>query len=86
MDPAALDPRARVLAVEAASLIRFDIAGANLAQDWATGEWYVLSISSTPPISCGPFAADKLHAYASYLKHRLIAQSQIWHGRRLGSR
>ncbi len=71
IDPATFDPGARRLAVQAASLMGFDIAGVNLVQHCTTGQWYVLDASATPAISAGVFAPDKLGAYSTYLKRRL---------------
>jgi hypothetical protein len=70
-DPAAFDPRARRLAIQAASLMGYDVAGAEIAQHCTTGEWYVLNTNATPLTSGADFVADKLSAYASYLERKL---------------
>jgi hypothetical protein len=76
VDLATFDPRARRLAIQAASLMGYDLASAEMARHCTTGEWYVLSTSATPPISGGAFVPDKLSAYVSYLERKLRATSE----------
>jgi glutathione synthase/RimK-type ligase-like ATP-grasp enzyme len=71
IDPAACDPAARRIAVQAASLMGFDVAGIEVARHWTTGQWYVLDASPSPEISAGRFAADKVRAYTAYLTNKL---------------
>lgn len=70
-----LDPVAARLAVQAASLVGYEVAGVNLIQDWTTGQWYVLDVNSSPAIATGAFVQQKLEAYSSYLKHKLAVSS-----------
>ena len=79
IDPAALDLCARRRAVQAASLMGYDVASADMAQHCTTGEWYVLNTSPTPPISTGAFTRDKVGAYVSYLQRKLRAAPEQDH-------
>jgi hypothetical protein len=76
IDVATFDPRARRLAIQAASLMGYDIASAEMARHCTTGEWYVLNTSPTPPLSGGAFSSDKLSAYTAYLKRKFRAPSE----------
>jgi hypothetical protein len=73
IDAAAFSPAARVLAVQAASLMGLDVAGVHMVRRWSTGEWHVLATSATPPFSGGAFAPDRVSAYAAYLHRKLGA-------------
>jgi glutathione synthase/RimK-type ligase-like ATP-grasp enzyme len=82
IEPTTFDPGARRLAVQAASLMGFDIAGVNLIQHWTTGQWYVLDACASPAISAGVFVPDKLGAYSVYLKRKLgVAATQKYQRR-----
>jgi hypothetical protein len=71
VDAAAFSPGARALAVQAASLMGLDVASVRMVRHWATGEWYVLAASATPPFSAGAFAPDEVTAYTAYLQRKL---------------
>lgn len=73
--PDEFDPVAMKLAVRAASLTGFEVAGIKLIQNWTTGRWYVLNVDSSPALGTGAFVSQKLHAYSSYLKRILAAPS-----------
>jgi hypothetical protein len=73
IDPATFDPHARHLAIQAASLMGYDVAGTKMARHCTTGEWHVLSTNATPLIAGGAFAAEKLSAYTSYLERKIRA-------------
>lgn len=66
-----LDPAAQETALHAAESLGYDIAGVHLVQHWTTGQWCVLDVSPSPPISSGEYTADKVSAYSAYLKRRL---------------
>lgn len=71
--PEEFDPVATKLAVRAASLAGFEVAGIKLMQNWTTGRWYVLNVDSSPALGTGAFVSQKLDAYSSYLKRILAA-------------
>jgi glutathione synthase/RimK-type ligase-like ATP-grasp enzyme len=73
IDAASFSPGARVLAVQAASLMGLDVAGVHMVRHWTTGDWYVLATSVTPPFSGGAFAPDRVSAYTAYLQRKLGA-------------
>jgi hypothetical protein len=76
IDPATFDISARCLAIQAASLMGYDVAGAEMVQHCTTGEWHVLSINATPSISSGAFASEKLSAYTYYLERKIRATGE----------
>jgi glutathione synthase/RimK-type ligase-like ATP-grasp enzyme len=73
IDAATFSADARILAVQAASLMGLDVAGVQVVRHWTTGEWYVLATSATPPFSAGAFAPAKVSAYTAYLQRKLGA-------------
>ena len=73
IDAATFSAGARILAVQAASLMGLDVAGVHMVRHWTTGEWYLLAASATPPFSAGAFAPDKVSAYTAYLQRKLGA-------------
>jgi glutathione synthase/RimK-type ligase-like ATP-grasp enzyme len=75
LSPDDFDPVAKKLAVRAASLTGFEVAGIKLMQNWTTGRWYVLNVDSNPALGTGAFVSQKLHAYSAYLKRVLAAPS-----------
>jgi glutathione synthase/RimK-type ligase-like ATP-grasp enzyme len=77
VDAATFDPCARLLAVQAASLMGLDVAAVRLAAHWMTGEWYVLETCATPPFSAGAFIPDQVSAYTAYLQGKLDAVTRV---------
>jgi len=75
IDSATFSPSARILGVQAASLMGLDVADVRIVRHWMTGEWYVLDISATPPFSAGAFVPDKVSAYTAYLQRKLGAET-----------
>jgi len=76
IDAPTLSPNARILAVQAASLMDLEVAEVRMVRHWATGEWYVLDANATKPFDAGVFGRDKVSAYADYLRRRLGAGAE----------
>jgi hypothetical protein len=74
IDPAGLNADARILGVQAASLMGLDVAGVSIVRHWTTGEWRVLDTNASLPFSAGAFASHKVNAYTRYLWHKLGAE------------
>ncbi|MEU8530475.1 hypothetical protein AB0C77_33540 [Streptomyces sp. NPDC048629] len=75
-EPDTFDAEARDMALRAAALFGFEIAGVNLVQDRTTGTWQILEVTSNPAIGQGAFAAEKTDAYRAYLSKRLRTQER----------
>ena len=76
IDSATFSPDARILGVQAASLMGLDVADVCMVRHWTTGEWYVLDTSATPSFSSGTFVPDKVGAYTAYLQRKLGAETR----------
>jgi glutathione synthase/RimK-type ligase-like ATP-grasp enzyme len=76
IDAQALSPNARILAVQAASLMGLEVAEVRMVRHWVTGEWYVLDANATRPFNAGAFGRDKVSAYARYLRRTLGANAE----------
>lgn len=75
VEPGECDPLAVQIALEAANLLGNEVVGINVMQDWTTGQWYLLGADPNPALTSGVFVAEKLVAYASYLRRRLLDSS-----------
>jgi len=73
VNPATFSPSARILGIQAASLMELDVADVHVVRHWLTGEWHVLETSATPRLSAGAFVPDKVSAYTAYLQRKLGA-------------
>ena len=71
VDRSEFDATAKRLAVQAAKVVGCDVASVELIRHRFTGEWYVVEANSSPAISTGAFAEDKVEAYSQYLRRKL---------------
>ncbi|MFD4322572.1 RimK family alpha-L-glutamate ligase [Streptomyces sp. NPDC058548] len=80
-EPETFDAEVKILAVRAAALMGYDVAGVNVVQDRTTRKWFVLEANPSPAIGTGAFVAEKTRAYAAYLYRKFE-----WRRPRAGAR
>ncbi len=76
VEPGECDPYAVQIALDAAHLLGNEVVGINVIQDWTTGKWYLLGADPNPALASGVFVAEKLVAYAAYLRRRLLDSTE----------
>lgn len=59
------------LAVRAAICMNRQIAGADIIQHRATGEWYVLEVNNAPQIRSGAYVEEKINEFVRFIEERL---------------
>jgi glutathione synthase/RimK-type ligase-like ATP-grasp enzyme len=63
----ALPGEAQKLSIDAAATLQWQVAGVDLIQDKATGEWYCLEVNSSPELRAGAFVDKKQEALVEFL-------------------
>lgn len=66
-----LDAASRTIALEAASILRREVAGVDLMFASDTGKPYILEVNASPQVASGAFIHEKIEKYGNFLRNML---------------
>ncbi len=71
VDVNTLPSKVQIDSLSAATVMGRDVAGIDMVQDSASGEWYCFEVNDGPQIATGAFIQEKQQAFAEYLQREL---------------